>query len=82
MCPSGWYNIKNLQKGEEAYNHFQEIQFSAKVVKKGLSMSEITTDMNAESVVLINKVFEHVRRGVHDIALLCNTEDNQLMEMT
>eukprot|EP00957_Ditylum_brightwellii_P095239 7254196-Ditylum_brightwellii.AAC.1 len=22
MCPSGWYNINNLQEDEEAYNHF------------------------------------------------------------
>eukprot|EP00957_Ditylum_brightwellii_P059021 4476319-Ditylum_brightwellii.AAC.1 len=36
MCPSGWYNTNNLQEGEEAYDHFQENWFSAKVVKTGL----------------------------------------------
>eukprot|EP00957_Ditylum_brightwellii_P045576 3455947-Ditylum_brightwellii.AAC.1 len=38
--------------------------------------------MAAKSVVLIGKVLGHVGRGVYDIALLCNTEDNQFMEMT
>eukprot|EP00957_Ditylum_brightwellii_P161082 12264189-Ditylum_brightwellii.AAC.1 len=35
MCPSGWYNINNLGEGEEAYDCFQEIWFSAKAVKSG-----------------------------------------------
>ena len=46
------------------------------------SMSEITVDMAAKIVVLIGKVLGRVRRGVYDIALLCNTEDDQFMEMT
>ena len=46
------------------------------------SMSEINVDMAAKSVVLIGKVLGRVRRGVYDIALLCNTEDDQFMEMT
>eukprot|EP00957_Ditylum_brightwellii_P140669 10715373-Ditylum_brightwellii.AAC.1 len=35
IFPSGWHNINNLWEGEEAYNCFQEIQFSAKALKKG-----------------------------------------------
>eukprot|EP00957_Ditylum_brightwellii_P197122 15018197-Ditylum_brightwellii.AAC.1 len=38
--------------------------------------------MAAKSVVLISKVLGRVRRGVYDIALMCNTEDDQFMEMT
>eukprot|EP00957_Ditylum_brightwellii_P125803 9590568-Ditylum_brightwellii.AAC.1 len=45
-------------------------------------MSEINVDVAAKSVVLIAKVLGHVRRGVYNTALLCNTEDDQLMEMT
>eukprot|EP00957_Ditylum_brightwellii_P000665 52187-Ditylum_brightwellii.AAC.1 len=45
-------------------------------------MSEITVDIDAKSAVLISKVLGHMRRGIHDIALLCNTEDDQFMEMT
>eukprot|EP00957_Ditylum_brightwellii_P146421 11148550-Ditylum_brightwellii.AAC.1 len=46
------------------------------------SISEITADMPAKSAVLIGKLLICVRRGVYDIALLCNTEDDQFMEMT
>ena len=45
-------------------------------------MSEINVDMAAKSVVLIDKILRRVRRGVYDIALLCNTEDDQFMEIT
>eukprot|EP00957_Ditylum_brightwellii_P130999 9992697-Ditylum_brightwellii.AAC.1 len=45
------------------------------------SMSEIIVDMAAKSVVLIGKVLGHARRVVYDIALLCNTEDDQFMDM-
>eukprot|EP00957_Ditylum_brightwellii_P132146 10075393-Ditylum_brightwellii.AAC.1 len=38
--------------------------------------------MAAKSVVLIGKVLGHVRRGIYDITLLCNTEGDQFMEMT
>eukprot|EP00957_Ditylum_brightwellii_P195916 14926845-Ditylum_brightwellii.AAC.1 len=38
--------------------------------------------MAAKSVVLIGKVLGRVRRGVYDIALLRNTEDDQFIEMT
>eukprot|EP00957_Ditylum_brightwellii_P056415 4276156-Ditylum_brightwellii.AAC.1 len=72
----------SMQESEEAYNHFQEIWFSAKVVKTELIMSEITVDNAAKSPVLIGKVLGHVRRGAYDIALLCNTKDDQFMEMT
>eukprot|EP00957_Ditylum_brightwellii_P168290 12811442-Ditylum_brightwellii.AAC.1 len=46
------------------------------------SMSEINVDTAAKNVVLIGKVLGRVRRDVYDIALLCNTGDDQFMEMT
>eukprot|EP00957_Ditylum_brightwellii_P022964 1733231-Ditylum_brightwellii.AAC.1 len=45
-------------------------------------MSEKNVDIAAKSVVLIGKVLGRVRRDVYDIALLCNIEDDQFMEMT
>eukprot|EP00957_Ditylum_brightwellii_P075404 5731012-Ditylum_brightwellii.AAC.1 len=38
--------------------------------------------MAANSVVLIGKVLGRLRKGVYDIALLYNTEDDHFMEMT
>eukprot|EP00957_Ditylum_brightwellii_P153605 11689806-Ditylum_brightwellii.AAC.1 len=38
--------------------------------------------MTVKNVVLISKALECMKRGVYNIALLCNTEDDQFMEMT
>eukprot|EP00957_Ditylum_brightwellii_P100826 7684864-Ditylum_brightwellii.AAC.1 len=45
-------------------------------------MEEITLDMDEKSVLLIGKVLDRVKKGVFDVALLCNMGDNEVNEMS